>query len=85
MDVRGMGGVGGGLRIPGGGLRMTFTKKMDVISRDGAYGAAGLRGYETGTIIKTTTQKTEGRHWPRSRGRASHVSHPRCVVIVVCC
>ena len=28
MDVRGMGGVGGGLRIPGGGLRMTFTKKM---------------------------------------------------------
>ena len=27
MDVRGMGGVGGGLRIPGGGLRMTFTKK----------------------------------------------------------
>ena len=28
MDVRGMGGVGGGLRIPGGGLRMSLTQKV---------------------------------------------------------
>ena len=26
MDIRGTGGVGGGLRIPGGGLRVTLTK-----------------------------------------------------------